>query len=346
MSLAYTTRVADGVDFAYRDSGAPPNKQDYCTCIIIHGHTFHSAVFLPMIEAAHSVGYRVIAPNRRLYPGSTTYTKQEVEALESGTPDEIERAWTQQGGYLLSFVDNMIQEHDLNEVILIGWSMGSGFLSATVCSMPTFAADAKARLRRHVKGLIWWDPPSQIHGIRDPPSGGWLPLLDQNLPPELRGKVFAEWVMQYFPHANLKEKDCSNLIYKNTTQTKPATYSNFSFEEVLGKIDITAGQRGDNTVSGSSDFVPGRILFERTFLDKETRKEWGDIQFSVLYGEESPWNVVWAVWEIERLTEKAELPVYFKSIAGANHFTMQDNVAGTYDAFIQCIQASMDKGRV
>lgn len=42
MNATHTTRVIDDIEFAYRDSGAPPNKADYFTVVVFHGHTFHS----------------------------------------------------------------------------------------------------------------------------------------------------------------------------------------------------------------------------------------------------------------------------------------------------------------
>lgn len=293
-----------------------------------------------MLEAASSFGYRLIAPNRRLYPGSTPYTKEEMEAFEpSNSPEDIVGAYIKQGGYLLSFVDNMIQEHNLKKVVVTGWSLGSGFLSAMVCSMSTVTADVKVRLRHHIKGLNWWgmyqsrvkirftlmhvlsDPPSPVHGLPDPPSGGWIPLYDEELVPELRGRAFVEWVTQYFPHPDMDEKDYTNLIYKNTTQTKPATYSDLSDDKMFSMLDITAGPRGDNFIAGDPSFQrAGQILFERTFLNEGTRKQWENIPFSVIYGEEAPWPVVWAVWELEARSETAGLPVRIRGIAGANHF--------------------------
>jgi hypothetical protein len=40
------TKVTKDIEFAYHDSGPPPNKQVYDTIIIIHGHTYHSGTLV------------------------------------------------------------------------------------------------------------------------------------------------------------------------------------------------------------------------------------------------------------------------------------------------------------
>lgn len=46
MATMFKTKVTDTIEFAYHDSGAPPNKSEYETIILIHGHTYHSGASL------------------------------------------------------------------------------------------------------------------------------------------------------------------------------------------------------------------------------------------------------------------------------------------------------------
>ncbi|PPQ73073.1 hypothetical protein CVT26_014639 [Gymnopilus dilepis] len=333
-----TTKVTDNIEFAYHDSGAPPNKEDYETIIVIHGHTYHSGTFSPMLQASSSLGYRVILPNRRLYPGSTPYTKEELASFEpTASPDATTAEFLKQGEYLLLFVNNVIKEHGLKKVLLVGWSLGTAFLNITVCAITAVSEEVKAHLQGSVKAIIWWDPPSSTHGIPDPPSGGWLPLTDETIPPEQRAQAFGMWLTEYYPHPNLEKKDCHTLIYKVTPPVKPASFTGLPFEELLTKIDLTAGVNGDNYI-GYPHFLPAITKArELAFFSPEVRKAWGNIPFSVIYGEESPYNVQWAIWQLEAEAEKTGLPLKFKSMPGANHFAMHDFTNLAFNTLHACL---------
>jgi pimeloyl-ACP methyl ester carboxylesterase len=110
-----------------------------------------------MLEQANSFGYRIILPNRRLYPGSTPYTKEEADAFEpTHSTEDITQAYLKQGEYLLLFVNNVIKEHKLTNVILVGWSLGTAFLSSTVASITTVSQEVQASLRKAVRTIVWW----------------------------------------------------------------------------------------------------------------------------------------------------------------------------------------------
>ncbi|KAF8197026.1 Alpha/Beta hydrolase protein [Pholiota molesta] len=320
------TKITEDIEFAYHDSGAPPGKaDDYTTVVIIHGHTYHSGVFELMLDSAPAAGYRLILPNRRLYPGSTPYTAEEAKAFDaSNSVEENVAAITKQGEYLLLFIDKIIQEFSLKKVVLSGWSLGTSFLSAIVAAVENVDPAVGKRVTESVKSIIWWDPPATAHGIEDPPTGGWIPLYDETLAPEQRPQAFAQWVAQYFPHPELEKKDCYKLIYKVDTPVKTPSFTALPFSEVLTKVDFTAGPAGDNHIA-DRHFQPAlRALRAKAFFDPATRAAWNDVPFVVLYGEESTYNIIWAAWQLEAEAEKTALPIRFKSIPGANHFAMQD----------------------
>jgi pimeloyl-ACP methyl ester carboxylesterase len=338
MAQMQKIKVTDDIEFAYHDSGAPSNKDDYITIVVIHGHAYHSGTFIPILEAGKSLGYRVILPNRRLYPGSTTYTKEEAEALEPTNPPEVvAKASLKQGVYLILFVNNVIKEHDLKKVILTGWSLGSGFLSTMVCSITAVEEDVKARLRQTIKTLVWWDPPATVHGIADPPNWGWVPLYDKALAPEDRGRIFAQWVNQYYPHPHLDKKDYHNLIIKMETPIKPGSFTDISFEELLTKVDLAAGDKGDHLLGGEDYQPAGKIILDLTWSNAELRKAWGTVPFTVIYGDQNPWPILWAVWQLEAGSQKSGLPIKFKGMPGVNHFGMHDNTKVVLDTLATCL---------
>lgn len=164
------------------------------------------------------------------------------------------------------------------------------------------------------------DPPSVIHGIADPPTGGWNPLYDESITLEERKQAFAQWAAQYYPHKDLDKKDCHNLLYKMPTPVKPATFTGMSFEELLTKVDLTAGENGDYRILAKHFQPVTGIVRELSLFNSNIRSAWGKVPFIVLYGEESMYNIIWAVWKLEEESAKSGLPLKFKSMPGANHF--------------------------
>ncbi|KAF9484527.1 alpha/beta-hydrolase [Pholiota conissans] len=331
-------KVTNDIEFAYMDSGAPPNKADYTTIVIIHGHTYHSGVFERMFATAPSAGYRLILPNRRLYPGSTPYTPEEAKSLDASNPTEdIVAAFTKQGEYLLLFLNKAIQELGLKTVILSGWSLGTAFICAMVAAIDGIDPEVRKRITTSVKSIILWDPPATAHGIEAPPSGGWIPLYDETLTPEERGPAFGQWLSQYFPHTELEKKDCYKLVYKVETPVKTPTFTGMPFSEILTKVDFSAGPSADNHIADVHFQPAHRVVRAKALFDSTTRKQWNDVSFVVLYGEEVPYNIVWAAWQLEAEAKKKEFPIRFKSIPGANHFAMHDLPELSFQSIQVCL---------
>jgi pimeloyl-ACP methyl ester carboxylesterase len=106
--------------------------------------------------ADHNI--RIVAVNRRLYGGSTSYTPEEMAAMAEGTENEVVGVLEKQGVYLALFMDALIQELDLPEksVAIAGWSLGMTFLALTVNAMLTLGHASRKRLADHVISFIFW----------------------------------------------------------------------------------------------------------------------------------------------------------------------------------------------
>lgn len=110
-----------------------------------------------MVASAPAKGYRLILPNRRLYPGSTPYTAEEIKALDSSnSTEDIVKAFARQGEYLLLLVDKLIREHKLQNVTVGGWSMGTSFMNVITGAIDLVDVETKNRVSQHVKNLVWW----------------------------------------------------------------------------------------------------------------------------------------------------------------------------------------------
>ena len=93
-----------------------------------------------------------------------------------------------------------------------------------------------------------------------------------------------------------------------------------SSEELLTKVDTTAGDRGDSLLANPEFQDAAKILYDRTFFNSALRKEWGDVPFGVVYGEESNWSIIWTIWKIEEQAKEVGLPVKVVAMPGVNHF--------------------------
>lgn len=110
-----------------------------------------------MLVSAPAAGYRLILPNRRLYPGSTPYSADEAKTFDASNSAEGHvAAITKQGEYLLLFIDKIIQEFGLKKVVLSGWSLGTSFISAIVAAIETVDPAVRKRVTESVKSIIWW----------------------------------------------------------------------------------------------------------------------------------------------------------------------------------------------
>ena len=122
-----------------------------------HRHMTVIGTFQRMSDAAPGLGYRLIVPNRRLYPSSTPYTPAEIAALQPGSPHDIfEHTLERQGLYLLAFIDSVIQVHGLAKVAVAGWSLGALFLTLVGGAITQVSAEVSSRLKAHVRALILW----------------------------------------------------------------------------------------------------------------------------------------------------------------------------------------------
>jgi hypothetical protein len=110
-----------------------------------------------MLDSAPAAGNRLILPNRRLYPGSTPYTADEIKAFDASNSVEGHvAAITKQGEYLLLFIDKIIQKFSLKKVVLSGWSLGTTFINAIIASIETVDPAVSKRVTESVKSIIWW----------------------------------------------------------------------------------------------------------------------------------------------------------------------------------------------
>ncbi|KAF8966233.1 Alpha/Beta hydrolase protein [Flammula alnicola] len=332
-----TLNVGKGISFHYRDSG-PVESADYTTLVIVHGHTFHSGIFKRLLPLARAHSLRLICVSRREYEGSTPYSAEELKVINHGSDEERAR-WLQNQGVLLAlFVDGLIQKLSLTQaggVAMAGWSMGNIFSLAFLASIDILPEEVKERLKAYVRVFILWDPPAQVLGA-DIPEGSYVPLWDEELPPEARSPTFVKWCASYFTHGDTASRDFSVLNHRTPDADKKATIETMTHEELFSVADFGPGDKCDTILA---EPVFGKVhadQVQKALFDKAIRESWGGLKIWHMYGEANSWPGIYSAWVLEKMVT-SQLDVSFKPIEGANHFLMWDEPEKALIVLKECV---------
>ncbi|KAJ7250043.1 Alpha/Beta hydrolase protein [Mycena haematopus] len=332
------------IQFSFTDTFSPStNVTNYTTLILVHGHSYHGAVFQKLLPLAPARALRIICINRREYPGSTPHTAQELRVYTSGSEEERASLLSEAGINLALAIDGIIQQCALpsaGSVALCGWSLGNTFVMAAMASILSLPPETRKRLQSFVKTIILWDPPSHAFGIADPPKA-YMPLYDQDLAPAARGPAFGKWVTSYFIHGDLSTHDADQLNYRNADPSRKATFEDMPVGELLKIVDFSVGNKCDTFLVQPPFASSISRLTNKALFDPAIRAAWEGIQVSYMYGQATSWNIYFAVWDVERRVEAARgnAPITFRSIEGANHFPMWEDPSLTLDELLACMQS-------
>ncbi|KAJ7618386.1 hypothetical protein FB45DRAFT_1063059 [Roridomyces roridus] len=327
------------VQLFYTDSGIPNYQENYKTLILIHGHTFHGAIFQKLLPLAPARSVRIFSINRHEYPGSTPHTPEELNIYASGTDEERTALVKDAGINIALAVDGIIQKYDLSggSTALVGWSLGNTFLLAAMCAIMDLPLQSRERLRSVVKSFIMWDPPVMPLGMPLPPHS-YMPLYDEKLTPAARASTFATWVGSYFAHGDLSTRDLSQLGYHPTS--KPGTFDHMPQEEHLSVVDLSVGDKCDTILTQEPFAAILTAQTNQALFDPVIRTAWNEPRVVNLYGAANAGFVYSAIWtlqdRLEVAAEKERVPIEFRCIEGANHFVMWDDPILALDELGRC----------
>ncbi|KNZ78568.1 hypothetical protein J132_11206, partial [Termitomyces sp. J132] len=306
--------VDNNITFYYTDSG-PPSKSAYVTIFFLHGLTFHSGIFQRLADSAWSRQLRIIAFNRREYPGSSPYTDDERRVIRTGSFEERLSFVQEQGKLIVLAVDGLIQQLSLpRRVAVAGWSLGTAALLSMYCSIERVSDDVQRRLRNSVKTFILLDTTIYCHGLPTPP-GGYNPFHDHSLSYEHKSPAFQKWASSYYQHGDLSSHDVSELrlsssgceLFKRPTVQTMTPMERKSTASPSSRYDCLFLLNFHSVLEAQTN----------TFLfDSHIRKSWGKHKFWCLYGEASFWVSIYASWYLEQKSNE----INFKSLYGFNHF--------------------------
>ncbi|KAJ6449077.1 hypothetical protein C8R45DRAFT_1114899 [Mycena sanguinolenta] len=169
-----------------------------------------------------------------------------------------------------------------------------------------------------------------------------VPLYDTTIPDDARGQAFGVWVTSYFIHGDLTIHDEKNLQRKpHERPSHPPTFHDLPFENLLAITDFSVGPKCDTILTEPTFKAVLKKIIDSALFDPKTREAWGHPKMAYMWGEENPWNVPWAVWDVEARVQDAngKAPITFYPISDANHFLMWDDENKALKVLIDCTKA-------
>lgn len=116
-------------------------------------------VFKKTQAIASQQNARVIAFNRRGYAPSSAYTEAETKSL-TGSKEAQEKFLQQEGHDYATVVAKLIGQYKLGKVVVVGWSLSAGWISAMVGNLSSLPSEVISSLEGHLDTVILHGAPS------------------------------------------------------------------------------------------------------------------------------------------------------------------------------------------
>ncbi|KAH9009529.1 alpha/beta-hydrolase [Lactarius hengduanensis] len=298
--------------FAFLDTGPPPiHQKDYATLVMVHGRGGTAGFFVRFLPLAGKLGARVIAINRRDYPGSATFSEEDRALLLStthSTPAASEHAdhyMKARAGELYDFLTQLVKSEELpiNSIILAGWSLGTAFVNSFLAHAPSFDSESWG-LSQYIRRVIAYDPPSLAMGYPSP-DGYYFPLNDPSIPPEKAIKIFPLWVTGYYTHGDTLE----TLSLRDALHEPSPTIARMSHEDLASTFhEPPTLLGGSDTViqnSGVDRGVFSRLREAALFAPQNAEIVWPNVEFRYVWCDRSVWLMPWGIWSFGAEIEQA-----------------------------------------
>ncbi|KAJ8086067.1 hypothetical protein PM082_004886 [Marasmius tenuissimus] len=337
-----------GVELAYLDSGAPSsNAATYTTIFTVHGMIFTNKIFEKILEIAPSKGVRLVAVQRRPFPGSTPFTPEELQiTLTGGSSDEERAAYAEARGHeLANFIDRFIQQFQLPAItangqggsVVWGWSIGALLPVWAIGNAKTLPADVQTRLGANLRSLILYEMAPLVLGLPMPPQN-WSPLVDESVVENRRLQLFAQWSTGYFTHNDTSfsletPHDPELLEWVLHTPTVVPTVYNIPVAEFNNIASFGDDAQTDLPIL----FFFAKDLknaFDNSFKDQETASIFPKMKRGIMQGSLGPAFGAAGVWAVQDEVANSPIEVSYQIVDGGNHYFIWDNPEKTLAALL------------
>ncbi|EMD32120.1 hypothetical protein CERSUDRAFT_88392 [Gelatoporia subvermispora B] len=332
---------AKGSHFLYQDTGVPAHSTDYTTLVVIHGTAFYSENFKPMFARANEHGMRIVLVTLRDYPGSTTYTSDELSVVFSQDAKRQADFMQQRSQEIAAFLVWLIQQENLppisevggkasGGIAVLGWSSGSSFVLSLVANADKLAPDDRDFLASYLRICILWDPPTYAVGCPLPSLEDFYCLIrDPALAPEEIAESFPPWVSSYYAHDpaalnSIEDLSFSELVsgLKEHPITDPPSHQRptvltYTIEQFNENIDMLGAMR-----SHLPFLSMDRSVFDLNARHAVESAVWPRLKIGLVWCDMSVGDTVLGAWYAIQLSKQAESARPFTAIRlrGANHF--------------------------
>ncbi|KAI0755094.1 Alpha/Beta hydrolase protein [Daedaleopsis nitida] len=343
--MSTLTVDANGTELAYIDSGAPATStHDYVTIFAIHGMMFGYHIYDKVFALAQGADVRLVAINRRGYPGSTALSAEDMAAL-AGTDEQKEAFIQARGLEVATFIDKFIEVNDIppisedgtaGGIALMGWSLGCCVSLSVVSHIRSYPQSVQKRLGAYLRAHILHEPPQVALGHSISPKT-WLPNMNPNLTPEKGALLTAHYLSAYFRHGDLSKRSPDALEYVVPATFRPPTVFSMSDAHMEKIFNLEAG--GPDTVwylgSGPQLFAS----YRKACFDKAVRAKVPKMKTWVLVGEATFTLCLGAAWRIEEEDAVAGGGfVKTRWFPDINHFIQWDEPELAMKSFVEMSQ--------
>ncbi|KAK1216475.1 hypothetical protein PQX77_020892 [Marasmius sp. AFHP31] len=271
-------------------------------------------IFEKILEIAPSKGVRLVAVQRRPFPGSTPFTPEELQiTLTGGSSDEERAAYAEARGHeLANFIDRLIQKFQLPAIsangqggsVVWGWSISALLPVWAIGNAKTLPADVQTRL-------------------------GANSVVENR-----RLQLFAQWSTGYFTHNDAPfsletPHDPELLEWVLHTPTVVPTVYNIPVAEFNSIASF-----GDDAQTD----LPILFFFAKDLKNairtQETAAIFPKMKRGVMQGSLGPAFGAAGVWAVQDEVADSPIEVSYQIVDGGNHYFTWDNPEKTLAALL------------
>ncbi|EPQ56346.1 hypothetical protein GLOTRDRAFT_74957 [Gloeophyllum trabeum ATCC 11539] len=320
-----------GVHFSYSDTGPPTaTSEPYSTLVLIHGTSYHSAIFRPLIPHAPANNLRLVLLNRRDYPGTTPTSPAEVARIRSDDTHVQAEALKDLGVELAQFLVWYVRRARVSDVqsgggiAVLGWSSGNACGCAMLAHLNALGDQEQNVIKKYLKTYIIYDAPCYVFGLPPPPEvyDAWqdpaLPTL------QAKTQAFNAWVTAYFHHPDASSGDFAGLAkgpVVNPAPEKTPTIQRLNLAEVTAPDARTRGE-------GWVQYIDGGVYREnvrKIFRDEKYVGMFPGLRVRLVYCDQTIPEMVWAAHRLKKeLDEGNSVRKLEIRVVEGNHFAHWD----------------------